>query len=130
MVTEGDLSRALEYPELTCYAVKIGKFGGVQPTLDFYREARKRGIELWMAGMYETGVSKRLHAAFETLLGVNIPGDISETSRYFEQDITDPPFTVRQGVVVLNQKGHEAGLGCELDYQALDTVLMERRDYR
>ena len=83
-----------------------------------------------MAGMYETGVSKRLHAAFETLLGVNIPGDISETSRYFEQDITDPPFTVQQGVVVLNQKGHEAGLGCELDYQALDTVLMERRDYR
>ena len=90
VVTEGDLSRALEHPELTCYAVKIGKFGGVQPTLDFYREARKRGIELWMAGMSETGVSKRLHAAFETLLGVNIPGDISETSRYFEQDITDP----------------------------------------
>lgn len=130
VVTEDDLSRALEYPELTCYAVKIGKFGGVQPTLDFYREACKRGIEVWMAGMYETGVSKRLHAAFETLLGVNIPGDISETSRYFAQDITDPPFAVRQGVVVLNQKGHEAGLGCELDYQALNSVLVERRDYR
>lgn len=130
VVTKDDLARALAHPELTCYAVKIGKLGGVQPTLDFYREATARGIEIWMAGMYETGVSKRLHAAFETLLGVNIPGDISETARYFERDITDPPFSVQQGIVVLNQRGHEAGLGCELDFDALAHVLVERRDYR
>ncbi|WP_139651595.1 o-succinylbenzoate synthase [Raoultibacter phocaeensis] len=130
VVTEDDLACALAQPELTCYAVKIGKLGGVQPSLDFYREATARGIELWMAGMYETGVSKQLHAAFETLLGVNIPGDISETARYFEQDITIPPFTVEQGSVVLNQKGYETGLGCELDYDALANVLVERRDYR
>ena len=129
VVTRDDLARALDHPELTCYALKIGKFGGVQPALDFYREAISRGIEVWMAGMYETGVSKRLHAAFETLLGVNIPGDISETSRYFEQDITDPPFTVEGGAVVLNQKGFETGLGCDLDRDALARVLVERRDY-
>lgn len=129
VVTKDDLACALDHPELTCYALKIGKFGGVQPALDFYREAISRGIEVWMAGMYETGVSKRLHAAFETLLGVNIPGDISETSRYFEQDITDPPFTVDGGAVVLNRKGFEAGLGCDLDRDALARVLVERRDY-
>ena len=130
VVTEDDLARALEHPELACYAVKIGKFGGVQPALDFYREAMARGIELWMAGMYETGVSKRLHASFETLLGVNIPGDISETARYFERDITDPPFAVERGSVVLNQKGHEMGLGCDLDREALSRVLVERWDYQ
>lgn len=129
VVTEDDLARALEHPELTCYAVKIGKLGGVQPTLDFYRRATERGIELWMAGMYETGVSKRLHAAFETLLGVNIPGDISETARYFRSDITVPPFTVERGLVVLNQKGHGEGLGCDLDYEAIERVLLWKHDF-
>lgn len=130
IVTPADLEEALKYSELTCYAFKIAKFGGVQPALEFYEQARQRGIEVWMGGMYETGVSKRLHAAFETLLGVNIPGDLSETSRYFEQDITLPPFMVESGVIVLNQKGHAAGLGCELDYDILDTLLVERRDFR
>lgn len=129
VVTEDDLARALDHPELACFAVKIGKFGGVQPTLDFYREATERGIELWMAGMYETGVSKRLHAAFQTLLGVNIPGDISETARYFTRDITVPPFTVEGGSVVLNQKGYGEGIGCELDYEAIDQVLLWKHDF-
>ncbi|MEG0374486.1 MAG: o-succinylbenzoate synthase [Raoultibacter sp.] len=130
IVTSDDLDQALKYPELTCFALKIAKFGGVQPALAFYEQTKQRGIEVWMGGMYETGISKRLHAAFETLLGVNIPGDLSETSRYFDQDITMPPFTVDSGVIVLNQKGHESGLGCELDHDTLGRVLIERRDFK
>lgn len=45
------------HPELRCVAMKLGKFGGVQQALEFYRRARTRGIALWMGGMYDTGVS-------------------------------------------------------------------------
>lgn len=121
----GDLNRALRHPELQCYALKIGKMGGVQPSLEFMRLARTRGLTVWMGGMYDTGVSKRLHAAFETLPGVSAPGDIGATAHYFATDISDPPHTVERGLVALNRTGHEFGLGCDLNRTALSSVLVE-----
>ena len=121
-----DLAPALSQPALSCYAVKIGKFGGVQPALDFVRAAHARGIDVWMGGMYDTGVSKRLHAAFQTLDFVKAPGDIGSTSRYFDQDITDPPYTAVRGLVTLNRPGHEHGLGCDLNRAVLASVLVDR----
>lgn len=121
-----DLSRALAHPELRCYALKLGKFGGVQPALDFLRMAQARGIDVWMGGMYDTGVSRRLHAAFETLPAVSAPGDIGATARYFSSDVTDPPYTVERGMATLNREGHAAGLGCDLNRSALENALVER----
>ena len=76
--------------------------------------------------MYDTGVSKRMHAAFETLPGVNAPGDIGATSRYFATDVTAPPYTVERGLVTLNREGDPSGLGCSLDRAALSSVLVDR----
>lgn len=126
IVRPDDLSCALAHPELRCYALKLGKFGGVQPSLEFVRLAKARGIDVWMGGMYDTGVSKRLHAAFETLSNVRAPGDIGSTGRYFSCDVTDPPHTVERGFVTLNREGHACGLGCDLNHSALENVLMER----
>ena len=121
-----DVMRALAHPELRCYSVKIGKFGGIQPSIEFVRMAQGRGIDVWMGGMYDTGISKRVHAAFETLPGVNAPGDIGATSRYFASDVTVPPYTVERGFVTLNREGHASGLGCSLDRSTLAGVLVDR----
>lgn len=118
-----DLRVALNYPELRCFAVKIGKLGGIQPALEFYEEAMKRGLTLWMGGMYETSISKRMHAAFETLPGITLPGDLSETDRYFHQDIASPKLEIDRGCIVLNSKGYESGLGCSLDHTVLQRYL-------
>ena len=118
--------RALEHPELRCFAVKIGKFGGVKGALDFVQAARACGAQIWMGGMYESGISKRLHAAFQTLPGIDVPGDVGATSRYFATDITDPPYSVERGSVTLNREGHENGLGCGLCLPALSSVLVKR----
>ncbi len=118
--------QALEYPELRCFAIKIGKFGGVSGALDFALAAQVRGAQVWMGGMYDTGVSKRLHAAFQVLPGIDVPGDIGATSRYFAIDVTDPPYTVARGMVALNRAGSEHGLGCSLCRPALANVQFNR----
>ena len=112
--------QALDFSELRCFAIKIGKFGGVSGTLDFTWAAQARGAQVWMGGMYDTGISKRLHAAFETLPGIDVPGDIGATSRYFATDITDPPYVVSRGKVSLDCT--IAGLGCSFCRPALASV--------
>lgn len=119
--------RALdEYPDLRCFAVKVGKFGGVLGSLEFIAQARSRGAQVWMGGMYDTGISKRLHAAFQMLPGVDVPGDVGATSRYFTVNITDPPYSVERGTVTLNREGHRWGLGCDLCPSALSSVLVKK----
>ncbi|MBQ9068684.1 MAG: o-succinylbenzoate synthase [Eggerthellaceae bacterium] len=107
------------HPELRCVSVKIGKFGSASAALDFHSWARERGIEVWPGGMFDTGISKRLHAAFGLLPGVNLPGDISDSARYFKEDLCDPPLALSDGVLEINPPEHPYGLGCALNEEAL-----------
>ncbi len=115
VVTAADMEHAMSFTNLRCYAVKLSKFGGVQPALDFCTWARDNNIQVWMGGMFDTGVSKRLHAAFETLSWVNLSGDISDYHEYFEDDCGFPPLLMDEGNLLLNEEGYEAGLGCVLN---------------
>ena len=124
IVKPGDAARALRHPGLRCYALKIAKWGGVQPALEFAAAAMERGCTVWMGGMYDTGISKRLHAAFEMLPGIDAPGDIGATSRYFPVDICDPVYEAPGGLISLNPAGHRHGIGCDLDRDALEKVLV------
>lgn len=119
-----DLARALQYPNLKCYAVKLAKFGGIEPTLQFMRLAKARSMKVWMSGMYESGVGRRVSAAFEALSVVDAPGDIGSTSRYFATNVTLPLYATEDGYVQLNPKGYEFGIGCEIDKSALQKVLI------
>ena len=118
--------RALSYPELRCFAIKVGKFGGISAALEFAQTAQARGACVWMGGMYDTGISKRMHSAFQMLPGIDAPGDVGATSRYFAQDVTDPPYAVVRGMVSLNTPHNECGLGCNLCLSALANVQVKR----
>lgn len=121
-----DLARALQYPNLKCYAVKLAKFGGIEPTLQFMRLAKARGMKVWMSGMYESGVGRRVSAAFETLSVVDAPGDIGATSRYFTTTATLPFYETEDGYVKLNPEGYSYGIGCEIDKSALQKLLISQ----
>lgn len=125
VVTAADMEQAMERDNLRCYTVKIAKFGGIQPTLDFCAWAHERGVSVWMGGMFDTGVSKRMHAAFQTLPGIDLPGDISDSSCYFRADCALPPLMLHVGELTLNESGYEAGLGCVLDKEYLKRIETE-----
>ncbi|MDO4400885.1 MAG: o-succinylbenzoate synthase, partial [Coriobacteriia bacterium] len=129
IVTDEDMRAALTTRNIRGYVLKIGKFGGILPALQFYQAARSRGADVWMGGMYDTGISKRLHAAFGLLPGVKLPGDISDTSRYFATDITTPPFQLANGNLLLNPPEAPYGLGCTLDHDVLAQVTRESWEF-
>lgn len=123
IATASDMEEAMAYENLRCYALKISKFGGIQPALDFLAWAQQRNAIVWMGGMFDTGVSKRTYAAFETLPNVELPGDIGDYCDYFEGDCSYPAVTCPHGMLVLNPEGFEAGIGCILNKDYLDGIL-------
>ena len=125
VVSAQEMMESLEYDNLRCYAVKISKFGGIQPSLDFINFAEEQGFQVWMGGMFDTGVSKRTYAAFETLAGVDLPGDIADYSEYFDHDCARPALECAGGELLLNPKGYETGIGCSLDKDYLDEIMID-----
>jgi O-succinylbenzoate synthase len=44
--------------------------------------------------MLETNIGRASNVALATLPGFTLPGDISASSRYYAEDIADPPFVL------------------------------------
>lgn len=118
--------RILDHPNLKCIAIKIAKFGGIEPTLRFIAKAKRLGCVIWMGGMYESAIGRRFSAAFETLPDILFPGDIEPVSRYFTTDITYPPYEAQNGNITLNNYGYKSGIGCILDNNAMSKVEVEK----
>ena len=78
--------------------LKQGRVGGLLESLRIVRYAAERGVPVWSGGMDETGIGRAVNIHLQTVEGFTLPGDTSETSRYFHEDLVEPP-------VVLDEEG-------------------------
>jgi O-succinylbenzoate synthase len=95
ILSADDTRLALDLGACKIINLKPGRVGGFSESLEIYRVCAERGVPLWIGGMLETGVGRAAHVAFASLPAVSLPCDISATDRYFNPDITEPPFVLR-----------------------------------
>jgi len=74
--------------------IKPGRVGGPTAARAIHDLCRARRVPVWCGGRLETGIGRAHNVALASLPGFTLPGDISASARYFEQDIVDPPFTI------------------------------------
>ncbi len=91
--------------------LKPARVGGFTESLKIYRLCAETKTPLWIGGMLETGIGRAANLSFAALPAVNLPSDISATDRYFNPDITEPPFVLEQGSCIKTPDG--AGIGVE-----------------
>lgn len=108
-----DVVAALALNACRVVNIKQGRVGGLQEALRIAAYASGRGLGVWSGGMDETGIGRALNIHLQADPAFNLPGDTSETSYYFHEDIVDPP-------VVLDADGFIAippgpGLGIKID---------------
>lgn len=51
-------------------------------------------IPIWCGGMLESGIGRVHNIAMSSLAGFVLPGDVSASQRYWEEDIIDPEVEV------------------------------------
>lgn len=126
IVTPHDMKSAIHLNSCGVVNIKLGRVGGYTSALEIYRLCRENGIKVWCGGMIEFGVSRAHNLALSTLEGFSIPGDISSSSKYWEEDIITSPIVVRNGVVE-RMKG--SGIGVELNRIRLSAVTQYKESF-
>ncbi|MBS4913459.1 MAG: hypothetical protein KHZ77_04750 [Veillonella sp.] len=98
--------------------IKIGRLGGLRETLRClaYCQAHKWGF--WIGSMVESGISKILHVQLAALPDVWMAGDLSDSKRYFEEDLISPDISFVDGRMKVP---HGPGLGVTVRRDYLQT---------
>ena len=113
-----DARKAIEIGAMRVLNVKVGRLGGLAESRRAVEVCRDAGVGAWCGGMLESGVGRSINLAIQSLPGFTLPSDTSATSRYWEEDLTEPPVVVEPGGLVQVPNG--AGLGVEIIPERLE----------
>jgi o-succinylbenzoate synthase len=119
IVTPHDMKSAIHLGSCGVVNIKLGRVGGYNHALEIYRLCQEHGINMWCGGMIEFGVSRAHNISLATLEGFSKPGDISSSSKYWDEDIIDVPIVVENGNV---KRFDNPGIGVELNKKRLKEV--------
>ncbi len=86
-----DTVAAIELGACRILNLKQGRVGGLLESLRILELAARRGVPVWSGGMDETGIGRAFNLHLQTAPGFALPGDTSETRRYFAEDLVEPP---------------------------------------
>lgn len=120
--TIDELKTAIRLKAFKVVNIKIGRIGGIYYAKQMIDLCRKNNIQYWIGSMLESGISKILHVHLASLKDTYIPGDLSSTNRYFEEDIIKPKIIAEKGIIKI-LKGY--GLGVEIDENTLNSFTID-----
>lgn len=89
-----DARHALELGACRIINIKLGRVGGFSQAREIQELAAGQKIPVWCGGMLETGIGRAHNIAMSSLPGFTLPGDVSASKRYWEEDIIDPEVEV------------------------------------
>jgi len=116
--SSADAKHAIELGSCRIINSKLGRVGGHSQSIKLEQVCRERGIPVWCGGMLESGIGRAHNIAIATLAGFTLPGDVSASSRYWAEDIIDPPVTVKPDGTITAPTG--LGIGFEIDLSRVD----------
>jgi O-succinylbenzoate synthase len=100
--------------------IKVGRVGGLTAARQIHDLGAARGVPVWCGGMLETNVGRAANVGLATLPNFTLPGDISASARYYQQDIAEPNFTLNDDSTLSVPTG--PGLGVRVISERLSTV--------
>ena len=85
---------AIELKACRIINIKLGRVGGHSEARRVEQVCRTHSIPVWCGGMLETGIGRAHNIAMSTLAGFTLPGDVSASKRYWNEDIIEPEVEV------------------------------------
>lgn len=111
-----DARKAIELGSCKIINIKPSRVGGLTEALKIHDICKEHQMPVWCGGMFETGISRAHNLALSSLPQFLIPGDLSSSSRYWEEDIVKPEIRIEGGYI---QVPTLPGMGFEVDTHIL-----------
>lgn len=109
--------------------IKPGRVGGFSSSIAIHDLCAAHGIPVWCGGMLESGIGRSYNVALASLPNFILPGDISPSERYWEQDIVVPEWTMsREGKI--NVPNDKPGIGVEVDRDRIENLTVRSETLR
>lgn len=120
-----DATHAIKLSSCRIINVKLGRVGGHSEAKRLEQITRSSGIPVWCGGMLESGVGRAHNIAMSTLAGFTLPGDVSASTRYWEEDIIEPAVTVTPRGTIQAPAG--PGTGFKLNVPRIESLTVRKR---
>lgn len=104
--------------------IKLGRVGGYSEAKAIQSFAQEHDMPAWCGGMLESGIGRAHNIALSTLPGFTLPGDVSASERYWEEDIIEPPVTVSREGTIKPPTGH--GIGYKVNEARIEALAVRR----
>ncbi|WP_066386237.1 o-succinylbenzoate synthase [Neobacillus mesonae] len=122
-----DARNAVELGSCKVINIKVGRVGGLTEAKRIHDYCFQHNIPVWCGGMIEFGISRAHNIALASMPGFSIPGDISSSSRFWEEDIIAPEITVENGVT---QVPTSPGIGFKINEKRLKETTTAAIDFQ
>ena len=105
-----DARAAIDLEACRIVNIKQGRVGGVLEARRIHDACAASDVPVWCGGMLETGIGRATNLGLAAMPNFVLPGDTSASSRYFDEDLTEP-FELEPGGWMRVPDG--AGIGVE-----------------
>jgi len=122
-----DAQAAIESGACRIINIKLGRVGGHSSARKVHDMCWQNNIPVWCGGMLEAGVGRAHNIAMSSLPNFTLPGDVSASARYWDEDIIDPEVEVTpQGTIRVPTT---PGLGYKVKRELVERLTVRKRDW-
>ena len=119
---------AIELRACRIINIKLGRVGGHSEARRVQDVCFQRSIPVWCGGMLETGIGRAHNIAMSSLPGFVLPGDVSASQRYWDEDIIEPEVEVTpKGTIVVPTT---PGLGYSVRRKRIEQLTVRQQVFR
>jgi O-succinylbenzoate synthase len=119
---------AIELKSCRIINVKLGRVSGHTEARLMQAACLERNVPVWCGGMLESGIGRAHNIAMSTLPGFSLPGDVSASARYWNEDIIDPEVKVTEKGTI--QVPSSPGLGYNVRRDRIEKITVRRNDWK
>jgi O-succinylbenzoate synthase len=122
-----DAEAAVELGACKIINIKLGRVGGHTGARKVHDVCVQRGVPVWCGGMLESGIGRAHNIAMSTLPGFTLPGDVSASSRYWDEDIIEPEVRVSDSGTIRSPS--TSGLGFAVKQELIERLTVRSRTW-
>lgn len=90
------VEQALELKSCRYVNIKPGRVGGLTNAVAIHDACQAAGISCWVGGMLESATGAAICASLAMLPNFTYPADIFPSSRFYREDMADPPLELHR----------------------------------